>query len=79
MVKNKAQSMAAQTADLLIEYITTNQMLPGDRMPTEAELIEKMGVSRSTIREAIRILSARNILEIRQGSGAYISPRQGHP
>lgn len=79
MVKNKAQSMAAQTADLLIEYITTNQMLPGDRMPTEAELIEKMGVSRSTIRETIRILSARNILEIRQGSGAYISPRRGVP
>ncbi|MCF0152916.1 FadR/GntR family transcriptional regulator [Megasphaera sp.] len=79
MEKNSSKSMASQTAEALIDYITTKQMLPGDRMPTEAELIEQMGVSRSTIREAIRILSARNILEIRQGSGAYISPRRGVP
>lgn len=79
MGKNTAGSMATQTADALIAYITKNKMLPGDKMPTESKLMAQMGVSRSTIREAIRILSARNILEIRQGSGAYISPRRGVP
>ncbi|KMO85641.1 GntR family transcriptional regulator [Megasphaera cerevisiae DSM 20462] len=80
MEKPKAAgSMAKETADKIIDYIIKNQMLPGDKMPTEAALTESMGVSRSTIREAIKILSARNILEILQGSGAYISPRRGVP
>ncbi len=72
-------SMAEEAANKIIQFITTNQMLPGDKMPTEAVLTVKLGVSRSTVREAIKILSARNILEIRQGSGAFISPRRGVP
>lgn len=79
MDKSASGSMATQTANALIDYITSKKMLPGDKMPTEAELIEQTGVSRSTIREAIKILSARNILEIHQGSGAYISSRRGVP
>jgi len=75
----KSISMSEQAAKQIIEFITSNQMLPGDRMPTETDLMERLEVSRSTIREAIKILSARNILEIRQGSGASISPKRGIP
>lgn len=75
----KYPSMAEAAADKIIQFITKNQMVPGDKMPTEAELMEKLDVSRSTIREAIKTLSARNILEIRQGSGAIISSRRGVP
>lgn len=74
-----APSMATEAADKIIDFITSKQLLPGDKMPTEAELMASLGVSRSTIREAIKTLSARNILEIRQGSGAYISPKRGVP
>jgi len=75
----KSISMSEQAAKQIIEFITSNQMLPGDRMPTETDLMERLEVSRSTIREAIKILSAWNILEIRQGSGASISPKRGIP
>jgi DNA-binding FadR family transcriptional regulator len=75
----KTVSMSEESAKKIIDFITANQMLPGDRMPTETELMEKLKVSRSTIRESIKILSARNILEIRQGSGAFISPKRGIP
>lgn len=77
--QKKYSNMAVEVADKIINYITSNKMVPGDKMPTEAELMEKLDVSRSTIREAIKTLSARNILEIRQGSGAIISPRRGVP
>ena len=43
----------------------------------EYELAEALDVSRSTIREAVRSLATRNVLEVRQGSGTYISPKKG--
>ena len=72
-------SRTEEAANHIIEYITSNRMQPGDRMPTEPELLEQLSVSRTTLREAVKTLSARNILEIRQGSGTYISKRCGVP
>ena len=80
MVNSKSPtSKIEETARHIIDFITSRQMLPGDKMPTEPVLMENLNVSRSTLREAIRILSARNILEVRQGSGTFISKRCGVP
>ena len=49
----------------------------GDKLPTEAELVETLGVGRNTVREALRILMSRNIVTIRQGSGTFISDKNG--
>lgn len=47
-------------------------MRPGDPMPTEAELMDILGVSRSSIREAVRTLVALDILEVRHGTGTFV-------
>ena len=49
------------------------KLRPGDRMPTEPELCELIGVSRTAVREAIKILQANGIVDVRQGDGTYIS------
>jgi DNA-binding FadR family transcriptional regulator len=77
--KNHVPSMAERTANKIIEFITSNKMMPGDKIPTENAMLEYLGIGRSTLREAFKIMSARNILDIRQGSGAFVSHKCGIP
>lgn len=49
----------------------------GMKIPSEGELARKLGVGRNTVREAIRALVGRNILEIRRGNGTFVSDKQG--
>ena len=51
----------------------------GDKFPTEKELCESTGAGRNTVREALKILASRNVLEIRQGAGTFVSEKQGIP
>lgn len=55
--------------------IRDNALSEGDRLPTERELAETFGVSRSVVREAIKVLSAQGLVEARQGSGLYVRNR----
>ena len=60
--------------DGIIELISSGELNPGDRLPIEKELAEKLGVSRGTLREGVRALSAIGVLEVRQGAGTYVTP-----
>ncbi len=53
--------------------IRQNLFRPGDKLPGELELAQKFGVSRTAVREALRILSGRGLVNIQRGSGVYIS------
>ena len=55
--------------------IRDNALVEGDRLPTERELAETFGVSRSVVREAIKVLAAQGMVESRQGSGLYVRNR----
>lgn len=68
---------AEHTAQLLTTYILENKLEIGDKIPNEYELAQALAVSRSTLRESVKILVAKNILEIRRGSGTFISDKQG--
>ena len=57
------------------EAIREHGLREGDRLPTERELAETFGVSRSVVREAIKVLSAQGLVESRQGSGLYVRNR----
>ncbi|MCS3843147.1 FadR/GntR family transcriptional regulator [Microbacterium sp. AK031] len=53
--------------------IADGDLRPGDRLPSEGELCERLGVSRGPLREAIRTLAALGVIDTRHGSGSYVS------
>ena len=57
----------------LIDLINSGALRPGDKLPSERELMEKLQVSRASIREALRSLSLGGLLETRPGNGTYVS------
>lgn len=69
-LKNKL--LAEQVEDQIYHYILDTPLEPGAKMPNEFELGEMFGVGRSTIREAIKLLSSKGIVEVRRGSGTYV-------
>ena len=62
-----------QIAQRLIALITEKHLKPGDRLPPERELSATMGVSRSSLREALRALAMLGVAEMRQGDGTYLT------
>lgn len=62
-----------QVAQRIAAYIRTEHLQPGDRLPTERALGEQLGVGRTVIREAVKMLSALGIVRARQGSGLYVN------
>lgn len=57
----------------LRRLIAEGSLLPGDKLPSEGELCQRLGVARGSVREAIRMLAALGVLETRRGSGSYVS------
>jgi DNA-binding FadR family transcriptional regulator len=64
-------------ADQIIQLIVEEKMKPGDKLPSEAELIKVLEVGRSTLREAIKILISKNIVQIKRGKGTFVSENMG--
>jgi DNA-binding FadR family transcriptional regulator len=55
------------------EMIVSGQLRPGDRLPKEADLANRLGLSRNSLREAVRALSLVRVLDVRQGDGTYVT------
>lgn len=73
-MKNKMLSQSI--ADSILSMITIEKHFSvGDKLPNEIELSEELNVSRTTLREAIKILVAYNILEIKRGKGTYVTEK----
>jgi GntR family transcriptional repressor for pyruvate dehydrogenase complex len=68
------ERLSDQLADLLRERIERGELRPQDRLPTEQELVERHGVSRTVVREAVSRLKSMGLLVSRQGSGVYVAP-----
>jgi GntR family transcriptional repressor for pyruvate dehydrogenase complex len=68
-----AKSAISSVINYITETIMSRKLRAGDKIPTEVELCRELDVSRSTVREAIKILEAMGIVEIRRGFGTYIS------
>ncbi|WP_233206068.1 FadR/GntR family transcriptional regulator [Cryobacterium sp. N19] len=69
---NEARMRRSTAATQIKELILTRGLKPGDPIPTEPELCETFGVSRSSVREAIRTLSTLDIVEVRHGHGTFV-------
>lgn len=67
------RNLAAEVATRIAAEIAAGRMRQGDRLPTEAEMMTAMGVSRTVIREAVAALKADGLVVTRQGSGAFVA------
>ena len=66
-------SVTDEAIERIKEMIISKELRPGDRLPREADLAERLGLSRSSLREAVRALSLVRILDVRRGDGTYVT------
>lgn len=72
----RGRSGVKELGDSLIELILDLGLGPFDPLPTEPELMEQLGVGRGSLREAVKWLQARGILDVRHGTGTYVAEAQ---
>jgi GntR family transcriptional repressor for pyruvate dehydrogenase complex len=68
--------VAERVIDEICDYIDANGLTSGDKLPPERVFIELFGVSRSSLREALRVLSTVGIIDVRHGDGMYVAQTQ---
>lgn len=68
----KTKKIYEEIVEQLKELITSGELKPGDKLPSEREMAESLGVSRASVREALTTLEAIGILDIRSGEGTYV-------
>lgn len=68
----KTQKIYEQIVDQISQLVIDGHLKPGDRLPSERELVDRFQVSRSSIREAISALELMGLIEVRSGEGMYI-------
>lgn len=72
-------SSGARLSDQVAEQLTTEikqgHLMPGDKLPTEARLVEQFQVSRTVVREAVSRLKSLGLVDSRQGSGVFVSQK----
>jgi DNA-binding FadR family transcriptional regulator len=68
------KSLVGEVADELLDRIISGEFAPGALVPGELELVEHHEVSRMTVREAIKTLTAQNILRVERGRGTFVNP-----
>jgi GntR family transcriptional repressor for pyruvate dehydrogenase complex len=66
------KNLSDEVASQIINRIISGALIPGEKLPPEREVSEKMNVNRHTLREALRKLESLGLLSVRQGDGIYI-------
>jgi GntR family transcriptional regulator, transcriptional repressor for pyruvate dehydrogenase complex len=67
-----------RVAEQVERYVQGNGLVPGDRLPGERELCELLGVSRASVREALRALETRGVVRVQHGKGVFVAaPDEG--
>jgi GntR family transcriptional repressor for pyruvate dehydrogenase complex len=73
MDRGRAPSVTRDAIERIRELIASGEWGPGTRLPREQDLALQLGLSRNSLREAVRALSLARVLEVRQGDGTYVS------
>ena len=76
-LSSEEKSLPQKISEDIIELILEENLQPGDKLPNETILSERLNAGRSSVREAMKLLASRNIVTIRQGSGTYIASSPG--
>ncbi|MEV4053779.1 FadR/GntR family transcriptional regulator [Amycolatopsis sp. NPDC049688] len=72
LATTRRAGLVDQVIEQLRTAVTQGEWPIGERIPTETELVEQLGVGRNTVREAVRALAHTGLLEVRQGDGTYV-------
>lgn len=76
-INTKETSLPERTAEQITKLIVEQHLTSEDKLPSEFELAQRLNVGRGTVREGVKLLVARNVLEIRRGKGTYITQNPG--
>ena len=76
-LNNNKKLLPRQAAEQIIKLIRENQLQAGEKLPNEFDMAQQLSVGRGTIREAVKILESRNIVEIRRGRGTFVCEHPG--
>src|SRR6476659_3004041 len=79
LTKLSRETLAEQAARNLIAFIEAQDLKPGKLLPPESQLAADFGVSRPIIREALKSLEGKGIIEVVSGKGAVVKPLDSHP
>ena len=71
-------ALTDRAIDRVRELIAAGELPPGSRLPPENELASQFGMSRSSIREAVKALELARVLDVRQGDGTYVTSLEPH-
>jgi GntR family transcriptional repressor for pyruvate dehydrogenase complex len=75
----KRNNISSEIAEIITNLILTGELNPGDKLPTELEFTQQLGVGRNSLREAIKMLTFIGILEIRRGEGTFVKKELSSP
>ncbi|MEN1968690.1 GntR family transcriptional regulator [Lentibacillus sp. N15] len=70
---NLSRTISSEIVLIIKDNLLNGSLKPGDKLPTEKELMEQLGVSRTPVREAIKILEAIGVIQIKRGEGMFIT------
>ncbi|WP_242828350.1 FadR/GntR family transcriptional regulator [Mediterraneibacter gnavus] len=68
----KKTSLYLKISDAIYSYIQMNKLQPGDKLPSERDMSSMLQTSRNSVREALRILEDRGLIEVKTGLGVFI-------
>jgi GntR family transcriptional repressor for pyruvate dehydrogenase complex len=71
--RSRTGKLRDRAAERLLDLVTSGDLSPGERLPPERELVARLGVSRTVVREALNLLEARGVVSIEHGRGAVVS------
>src|SRR6478735_11360242 len=74
VARRRPRSLAHDVVDVLSGRIRDGSLAQGEKLPTEAAIMEEFGVSRSVVREAISRMQAAGLVETRHGIGTFVLP-----
>lgn len=68
----RSRTLTDQVRDAIRQYVTQNNLAPGDALPSEAEFARTLEVSRNAVREAVKSLESTGLVEVQRGNGLFV-------
>ena len=73
LINRRKEPLSVLAKDEILRMLENKEYLPGDMLPSLEEFCKKIGVSRTTLREALKMLEKDGVVTLKQGVGTYVS------